>query len=286
MNTIYEHFSFPPNQSFTIRMDDYTLEEKQHLHKHANYEIALIENGVGTRFINGSAETFHGTDLVLIAGDVSHCWRYQGTVDEQQQVRIIVVHFFPDFLGKGFLHIPEAKAISKLLQRAKKGIVFHGDVLDKAKLILEKMLTEKEMGRVLLFLKLMDLLSNTSSCRVLNDASQEIVYSDFETKKMDTVLQYILNNFNRQLSLVEMAAITAMAPNSFCRYFKLKTGRRFSDFIKELRINHAAKLLVQGNYSISESGYLSGYNNISNFNKHFKEIKGMSPRLFKKMRVV
>ena len=283
MNTIHEHFSFPPDQSFTIRMEDFIAGEKQYIRKHSNYEIAFIDNGIGTRMINGNVEPFNGTDLVLLAGNIPHCWKYESKINHQKQIRIIVIHFFPDFLGQGFLDIPEAKSIRRLLQKAEKGIVFYGDVLIQVGFILEGMLHEKKIGRIVLFLKLMDLLSNTSSYRMLSDESHEIYYN-IEKNKIDRVLHYILNNFHRPISLEEVAAIATMTANSFCRYFKLKTGRRFSDFIKELRIDHAAKLLLQGNHNISETGYLSGYNNTSNFNKHFKEIKGVSPRLFRQSR--
>ena len=80
----------------------------------------------------------------------------------------------------------------------------------------------------------------------------------------------------------DVAGIIPMSTAAFCRFFKQKTNRTLIDFVKEVRIGHAAKLLLEGNHNVTEACYDSGYNNISNFNKHFKEVKGLSPRDFMK----
>jgi len=103
-----------------------------------------------------------------------------------------------------------------------------------------------------------------------------------EGQKINEVFNYIYENFRSEISLQEVAAIVPLSTASFCRFFKRKTNKTLSDVIKEVRINHAAKLLLGGMCNVSESCYSSGYNNLSNFNKHFKEVKGLSPRSFLK----
>lgn len=281
MNTIYEHFSFPPDQSFTIRVDLLELKKYRSFRKHSNFEIAFIENCAGKRLIGASSEIFQGSDLVLMAGNIPHCWQYEEESVDEQEARVIVVHFLPDLFGRLFWEIPEAKSIAKLFENAKRGIVFYGEIKHKVRRLLQQMLAEKEMERVITLLQLMDLLSKSSTYRILNEVYVDNTQGNAESGKMACVHRYLLDNFGRQVTLEEVAAIIPMTPTSFCRYFKQKTGKTFSRFLKEIRINYAARLLLGGDCSVSEARYRSGYNNISNFNKHFKQIKGVAPKLFK-----
>ncbi|NQX53090.1 helix-turn-helix transcriptional regulator [Pedobacter panaciterrae] len=280
MQYIYENFTFPPDQSFTVRSEILEIKKYTSLKSHINFEIALIENCCGKRFVGDHIEDFRGTELVLLGSYLPHCWQYYNTLDEKVQPQAVVVHFFPDFLGKDLLAKPEAAHLNHLFENAAKGLIFSGATVTRSKMILNQMLFETGLSRAALMLQLLDVLSLSSSCRTLSSPSFNIIESSTEANKINRVFDYIFNNFKEDISLQDVASIIPMSTAAFCRFFKLKTNRTLVEFIKEIRVGHAAKLLMEGNHNVTETCYISGYNNISNFNKHFKEVKGLSPRDF------
>lgn len=282
MQFIYENFTFQPDQSFTIRSDVLEVKKYTSFRSHVNYEIALIENCSGKRFIGDHIEDFEGTELILMGSYLPHCWQYAKTLDPNIQPHAAIIHFFPDFMGKELLEKPEAKGLNVLFDKASKGVLFTGDTLLSAKMIIQQMLFETGLARVSLMLRLLDILARSSNSRVLSSPFYNSIETTAESKRINIVFDYIFTHFREEITLQEVADLLPMSTAAFCRVFKRKTNRTLTDFLKELRIGHAAKLLLQGKHNVTEACYDSGYNNISNFNKHFREIKGLSPRDFLK----
>lgn len=280
MQYIYENFTFPPDQSFTVRSEMLEIKKHTSSKSHVNFEIALIENCCGKRFVGDHIEDFEGTELVLLGSYLPHCWQYYNVIDPNMQPQAIIVHFFPDFLGKELLTKPEAAGLKKLFENAAKGVVFTKSTIVRAKRILNLMLFETGLFRAALMLQLLDVLSHSDSYKTLSSPSFSVVETSNEANKINRIFDYIFKNFKEDISLHDVADIVPMSTGAFCRFFKQKTQRTLVEFIKEIRIGHAAKLLMEGNYNVTETCYQSGYNNISNFNKHFKEVKGLSPREF------
>jgi AraC-like DNA-binding protein len=282
MQYIYENFTFPPDQSFTIRSEILEVKKYTMLKSHVNFEIVLIENCFGKRFVGDHIEDFMGTELLLLGSYLPHCWQYYNTIKDNIHAQAVVVHFFPDFLGRDLLSKPEAGPLNHLFENASKGILFTGETIERAKMILNQMLLETGLSRAALMLQLLDVLANSNSYRTLSSPSFNIIETSAEANKINRVFDYIFNNFKEDISLQDVASVIPMSTSAFCRFFKLKTNRTLVEFIKEIRVGHAAKLLMEGNHNVTETCYISGYNNISNFNKHFREVKGLSPRDFVK----
>ncbi|MBN8851540.1 MAG: hypothetical protein BGO55_04490 [Sphingobacteriales bacterium 50-39] len=282
MQFLYENFTFPPDQSFTIRSEFLEIKKWQTFKCHVNFEIALIENSCGKRFIGDHIEDFDGTELVLMASYLPHCWQYYRTIDPETPAHAIVVHFFPDFLGKDIFNKPEAGPLPKLFSDASKGILYTGDTLTSARTILKEMLCAKGLSRSALMLRLLDVLAHSTSYKILSSPGFNILGDTMEANRINSIFDYIFKKFRDPIKLEEVAAIIPMSPAAFCRFFKSKTNRTLTDFIKEVRIGHAARLLLSGDHNVSEACYDSGYNNVSNFNKHFREIKGVAPKEFVK----
>ncbi len=280
MQYIYENFTFPPDQSFTIRSEILEIKRYATLRSHINFEIALLENCSGKRFIGDHIEDFEGTELVLLGSYLPHCWQYYTTIDPMIPPQATIIHFFPDFLGRQFLEKPEARQINDLFDRAAKGVSFSGYSIRNAKLLMQQMLFSTGMARIALMLNLLDMLANADQARVLSSPYYNSVSTSVEAQKINKVFDYIFQNFREEISLKAVADILPMSPAAFCRFFKARTNRTLIDFVKEVRIGNAAKLLLEKKYNVTEACYMSGYNNISNFNKHFKEVKGLSPRDF------
>jgi len=283
MNYLHENFTFPPDQSFTIRKEVIELEKKYTtLRSHINFEIALIENCSGKRFIGDHIEDFEGTELVLLGSYLPHCWQYYRTIEPLIPPDITVIHFFPNFLGEHMLAKPEAKGLATLFENAAKGVSFSGEIVERAKKLMQQMVLEKGLSRAGLMLQLLDMLAQSSSAKILSSPYFNSVDSCSEAQRINKVFDHIFRNFKDDISLQEAADIASMSASAFCRYFKQKTNRTLIDFIKEVRISHAARLLLMGNHNVTEACYNSGYNSLSNFYLHFKEIKGLSPRDFLK----
>jgi AraC-like DNA-binding protein len=282
MQYLYENFTFPADQSFTVRSDMLELKKYTTLKSHVNFEIALLENCCGKRFIGDHIEDFEDSELVLLGSYLPHCWQYYRAMDPMMQPQAIVIHFFPDFLGKQLLEKPEAKDLNELFAKAAKGVLFTGQTIQRAKMVMQQMLFEKGLGRAALMLRLLDILARSTSAKILSSPYYNAVETSGEAQNINRVFDHIFRNFKEDIALQDVANIIPMSTAAFCRFFKQKTNRTLIDFVKEIRIGHAAKLLLEGKHNVTEACYDSGYNNISNFNKHFKEVKGLSPREFMK----
>ncbi|MGZ3756751.1 MAG: helix-turn-helix domain-containing protein [Mucilaginibacter sp.] len=281
MEYFYENFIIPPDQSFTMRSGLIELKSHTILKSHINFEIALLENCIGKRFIGDHIEDFEGAELILLGSYLPHCWQYHQFVDPRIQSKEMVIHFFPDFLGKQLLEKPEARELNDLLNnKAPKGVRFTGETVTHARIIMQQMLFETGLARAASMLRLLDILSTSSSYKILSSPYFNAIESSHEAQKINKVFDYIFTNFKKDITLNDVAATVPMSASAFCRFFKEKTGRTLIDFIKEVRIGYAAKLLLEGTHNVTEACYDSGYNSISNFNTHFKEAKKLSPRDF------
>ncbi len=282
MQCIYENFLFPPDQRFTIQLEKLENKNCDSLRSHKYFEIALLENYCGKHFIGDNVMDFEGTQLLLLGSYLPHCSKYKKKLDPTAPSQVITIHFFPDFLGKELLEKPEAKQLNDLLHKASKGISFSGITVALAKNVIQKMCLAKGMTRMGLMLQLLGILSQSNTNQVLSSSYFNSVESTDEGQKISKVYDYIFQNFRKDMSLPMIAEILPMTPAAFCRFFKKKTTRTLLEFIKEVRIGHATKLLLHGQYNISETSFLCGYNNCSNFNKQFKELVGVSPREFQR----
>ncbi|WP_235005310.1 substrate-binding domain-containing protein [Pedobacter nyackensis] len=277
MQRIYENFMFPPDQSFTVRLE--ILENKPYtvLTSHKYFELALLENYCGKHFIGNNIVDFEGTQLVLLGSYLPHSWQYSKKLDPMAQSQAILIHFFPDFLGKQLLERPELKPLNELLFKASKGISFSGRTIIMAKKIMEEMLLATGMTKIAMMLELLDILVQSDTIQSFSSSNSDIID---EGQKISKVYDYVFQNFSKNISLPAVADVLSMEPASFCRFFKKNTNQTLLNFIKEVRIGHAAKLLLEGKFNVSEASFLCGYNNISNFNKQFKDINGLSPTEF------
>lgn len=280
MQYIYENFTFPPDQSFTIRSELLEIRKYTALKSHVNFEIALIENCSGKRFIGDHIRDFEGTELVLLGSYLPHCWQYYQAVDPCQPPAATVIHFFPDFLGRQLLEKPEARQLNLLFEKAARGLLFTGPAITTAKNLMQEMLCQTGLTRAALMLQLLDMLAQSEYVEILSSPYFNAVDNSGEATRINKVFDYIFSNFREEIALQDVADLIPMSSAAFCRFFKRKTNRTLIDFVKEVRIGHAAKLLLEGHHNVAEACYESGYNNISNFNKHFKDIKGVSPRDF------
>ncbi|SDD05410.1 helix-turn-helix transcriptional regulator [Niabella drilacis] len=280
MKILYENVALPHDRSFSIWSELPEMKEEVVLRSHPHFELVLIENCAGRRFSGGHVEDFYEAELVLVGPHLPHGWQYSSAIDPEMPVHAITARFSPDFLGRDFLKRPEARLLTGLFTNAARGMRFYGKTITGAKVLLQAMLFEKELARLGLMLQLLEVLARSRSYLLLNPAGINIVKKAGEVQIMSNVLTYIRHHFLQPVSLQKVAALVPMSVPAFCRFFKAKTGKTVIGMVKELRIGYAAKLLLEGRLNVSETCYQCGYSSLSNFNKHFRELQGMSPREF------
>lgn len=251
-------------------------------HFHREYELTLIEKSEGTRFIGDNVSFFQPADLVLIGPNIPHLYRNSEDYynDPKKRAKSIFIHFTDDFLGHHFFGIPEMKMVSKLLTRANLGIEIHGNTNKYVRNQLYQMQHDSPPQRLM---RLLDVLIVLSNCkRLTNVLTREFtVNNKKDAARIDLVFQYIMKNFRNQIYVEEIASKLNMSIGAFSRYFRHHTRKTFSNYVTEIRISHACQMLIEDMHSVSEIGYHTGFENQSNFYRHFKRFTGVTPKEYK-----
>lgn len=261
------------------------------LHQHKEYELNFIENGRGVRRIVGdSVEEIGDFELVLVGGEsLEHVWE-QGSCTSKD-IREITIQFSADIFGGELLSKNQFATIKRMLRRADHGLSFPVSAIMKVYSSLDTI--AKESSRFVQFLKFLYILYELSvadEARVLASSSFAHTSRSTESRRVQKVKQYINDNYSKTLKLADLAGIVGMTPVAFSRFFRQRTGRTLSDYIVDIRLGYAARMLVDSSKNISEICYECGFNNLSNFNRTFKAKRGFTPRdfraMFKKNKVI
>ncbi len=248
-------------------------------HYHPELELVLTLKSTGTRFVGDSIKKFQEGDLVLIGKNLPHMWVNDDRYFEANSGLIaedVVVHFKEEFLGKDFFETKEMKPIGRLIHRAKFGIKFlsvSDDVLDKIK----TMTTLSSFERTINLLTILNTLTLNNDYEILSSEGYIKTFNKTKNVTLDNTYEYIFENFNKPISLEDVANVAKMNPSSFSRYFKRINRKTFSTYLNEVRIGYACNQLIEQRGNIATICYESGFNNISNFNRQFKKITLKSP---------
>lgn len=261
------------------------------LHQHKEFELNFIERGKGVRRIVGdSVEEIGDFELVLIGGeDLEHVWE-QGKC-KSKDIREITIQFSGDIFGETLMSKNQFASIRRMLRRAEHGLSFPLSSIMKVYSTLDTIAAESE--RFVQFLKFMYILyelSISDEARVLASSSFAHTERSTESRRVQKVKQYINDHYAEPLKLSDLADLVGMSPVSFSRFFRQRTGRTLSDYIVDIRLGFAARMLVDTSKNISEICYECGFNNLSNFNRTFKMKRNYTPRdfraMFKKNKVI
>ncbi|MFD2574164.1 AraC family transcriptional regulator [Spirosoma soli] len=284
----------PVGASFTVKeLVEPHFDPNWHFHPH--YQLFLVEEGTGTRFIGDSIKPFGPGDLVFLGPNLPHLWRSdQAYFDKRTDratalvARGIVVYFSEDFLGREFFTKQEMASLRQLLDHARRGLEWNSTTRNQTEASLRNLTTQPAgFGRVLRLLTLLDDLSHATDYRFLTSPGYTNTVKPAETdgaayRRMQQVHDYVLEHFPDDLSLDTVADLAGMTPPAFCRYFKARANKTFSEFVSEVRIGHACKLLMGGKLNITQISLESGFRTLSNFNRQFKDITGQTPSSYVK----
>jgi AraC-like DNA-binding protein len=247
-------------------------------HFHPEYELVLNMKTNGTRIIGDSVELFDQYDMVLIAGNIPHCWNYYKQENKLPEKHGIMLHFKLSSLGEAFLSQHEMSSVKDLFNDAERGIAFSVDDARKTEKFLVQMVNYKGIGKVVDFFNILNILCRSEKKGMLCSENYKLAFDEKGNKRMTDVYTYIRENYFKPISLEKVAKIARMSPFSFSRYFKNNCGACFVEYLNRVRTNKACYLLRETEYQVQDIALECGFGSISNFNKQFRKTEGLSPR--------
>lgn len=282
-NVMNEQITFPGTNSVKVKMNDvphFTFP----LHSHCEYEIVYVEESYGTRYIGDSFTSFKAGDLVLLGSGLPHFYQSDESYlqgNKEKRVKSIVVQFPRDLLSFWRDNIPEFQSIDNLLQRSERGVVFSVKSSHQIIQALYQLHTLNGFDRLISLLRILKLMASEQSQFASGSKFNANMFMEKDSR-FDQMLNYVNRNYLKELKLNDVSDLMGMNSSAFCRYFKKMTGKTFISYLQELRISYACKLIMHKQTSIKEAAYASGFNNISYFNRAFKQVKKMTPTAYLK----
>jgi AraC-like DNA-binding protein len=277
-------FQIPkPENNALIYQEDKELIFYDKLHQHDEIQVSYIAKGEGTLVVGDTINYYKEGDILAIGSNLPHVFKSDASTNIQSEM--LTLFFSKDAFGKIFFQLEELRELKPFFKKVDYGF----KVSSKSK-ILETLFSQlaksSQLTRFIILLEILKTLSK-SKIQALSSFIYDKKYTDSEGKRMRNVLDFTMQNYHQQISLNDIAQVSAMTKNAFCKYFKKRTNKSYFTFLNELRIENACKLLLsKEGFSIAEIAEKSGFNNISNFNRQFKSVKKMAPSEYRKTKVI
>lgn len=272
-----------PNKSFIV------YHEKKPFspwHRHPEYEFVLIRKGRGKRMVGDHIDRFEDNDLVFIGSDTPHEWRCDKDYfdcDHSFTGEGIVIQFTYNFLGDIFFEVRENKPLKDFLLRSSRGFEVYGGCKKQIIPMINRMLKMNDTDQLYTLFTIFRILSTTNELNPLSSPSFLETFRLKDNGPMQKALQFILQNFQKQITISDLLQVTNMSNTTFYNSFMLTYRMSFKTYLINVRIGYACRLLIDATKSISEIAYESGFENLSNFNRQFKRMKGQTPKEFQEL---
>lgn len=250
-------------------------------HLHAAYELTLITAGQGRRFVGDSIEWFEPGDLVLLGPHLPHTWHSES--GHGRRSGAIVIRFEEDFLGSDFFGRGELTRIRGLLERSRRGLAFGGaPAAEAVAAAVVGGCDAQPFAQVVALLEMLQTLATRGRGRELSGPAYAATARAADARRIDRVCRHVMQHLARPLRLGDVAAIAGLSPEGFSRFFRRMTGRTFVAWVHEVRIGHACRLLTTTERPVLDVALASGFENLSNFNRVFRRLRGCTPRDFRR----
>ncbi len=272
-------FKIPkPELDALVYQEDHEVVFYNQLHQHEEIQISYIVEGSGSLIVGDSINYYKANDILVIGENIPHVFRSDPSVSPKSIM--YTLFFTKDSFGDDFFNISDLLELSPFFKES-----FYGmKLLSHQKMIIKHFLKLKDKNRILRIASLLNILNLIihAEKEQLSSFVYKKKYTDAEGKRMNDVIQYSMDHFNTPISLEDISEKANMSKNAFCRYFKNRTNKTFFQFLIEIRIQNACKLLYnEKELPIAIISELCGFQNIANFNRKFKELKNMTPSQYK-----
>ena len=278
MKPFVEKLNLAERNSFYVRTHS-TPHFEVPWHQHIELELILFKEGFGSAFIGNNISDFKEGDIYLLGANLPHTFQKN---NKDLFVSAVVIQFREDFWGEDFIALPECKSIKELFDTSLHGLKITG----KTKQLLYEIITGlEELSGVYRIIRLAECLQMIEEGKEYEIVSTHEVkeFNSHNKERIDNIYKYTIEHFYDPITLEQVAGITAMSVPAFCNYFKKSTKKTYIEFLNEVRIDNACKLLIDTEKSINDICYNSGYNTLVNFNKQFHKVKHMTPSHYRKV---
>ncbi|TZF81109.1 AraC family transcriptional regulator [Pedobacter sp. BS3] len=253
-------------------------------HYHPELELHYIIRGEGIRFIGDSIDHFSSGELVLLGANLPHTWRCREEYfrnDSDKVAEAMVVQFLPECLGCDFLELPESWPLTRLFDKASAGMFIRGKSKDEVCRLMQHAMLADGLERLVILLRILKILAHTEEYHPIS-ATNNFRPKEADRLRLNRIYDYTLTHYRNAISLNEIAAICHTSIANFCRYFKQITRKTYSNFLTEVRINQACRMLLETSNTVTYISYECGFNTTASFYHHFKKLKGVTPSVYKK----
>lgn len=268
----------PENRTLIVQVDKGKSFYNK-LHQHKEIQISWIVHGEGTCIIGDYIGEFNKDDIFVIGENLPHV--FNSDLSTQEDVHMISLFFTESSYGEDFFSLPDFNSFYSFFKDSSLGLKI---ISHKKELIsyLLKINSDSKFNQFISLLKILQIVAKGDK-QILSSLINTKKYDGEEGKRMQDIFEYTMQNFENEITLDQVSNIANMTSNAFCRYFKQRTNKTFIHFLNEIRIGNSCKLLSKTNdLSISEISFQSGFNNLTNFNRKFKTVKGITPSEYRK----
>lgn len=248
-------------------------------HQHIEYELILFTEGYGMSFIGNYVGEFDTGDVFFLGANLPHTFQKRHA---DLVTSAVVVQFREDFWGKGFMDLPESKEILQLFETSTQGLCINGQSRELLRPLIRELEYQRGFERIITLCECLRIIARAQEYIPLS--TQEVKqYNYKDRERIERVFQYTIESFRQPITLTEVADIAGMSVPAFCSYFKKSAKKTYIDFLNEVRIGNACKLLRDKDLNILEICYESGFNTLANFNKQFLKVKRLTPSKYRKL---
>ncbi|WP_169540093.1 AraC family transcriptional regulator [Niabella aurantiaca] len=256
-------------------------------HFHRECQLVYVMQSEGKRIVGDSVEDFSGDELILLGSDIPHVWHndnryFSGEAARKINARSVALFFHPDRLIALLSRFMSTVKLEGVLNRSQQGMKFTGSEKERIRQLLLGMATQDELNRFVSLLRIIEQLVASKEYELLAGDGYTNTYQAKDSQRVDKVFRYIFDHFGDDIRLEDAAALVHMNKQAFCRFFKSRTQKTFVEFVNDVRISHACRMMTSGDHTIGALAYECGFNSISNFNRFFKTLKRMTPREYRK----
>lgn len=282
MRIVFEKIPKPDDSSFAC------LQFREKIfncpyHQHPEIEILHIEKSSGRTVIGDTPGTFRPGQVYLFASNLPHLFLNIPPKDNgRKEAWSRVVQFLPECLGSGFWSLPEAKAISRLFHRASRGLIWEYPAARPAITYLNEIFSAKGISRIARLLELLEFLATSRHAHPLASLDYSPIQSQVDSERLGRVLGYVDHELDGEIHAAKAARYASLSPSGFGRFFRRHMGCTFISYVIGQRIAEAKRLLIETDQTIVEICFRCGFENLSNFNRHFRALNGITPSGFRK----
>lgn len=279
MKPIFQRLTTEPEEGFAFRAYRSTGFNCP-WHVHPEYELILVLEGSGYRIVGDNMTALGPGDMVFVGPGLPHIWQEEPR-GQARRVRTLIIQFEDKFLGE-LEKLPAMEPVRHLFLSATRGLHVVGPTRKKVSEVMKKMAESRGVERLAQFLHILGLLAHSKDCHPIASPNFAPDLAVYDQERMDRVFQFLTSRIEQEVHLSEAAQLIHLSEGAFSRFFRAHTGKTFPEFINELRIGRACRLLTETEKNITEVAFESGFTNLSNFNRQFLRLKAVSPREYRR----